>query len=255
MTGKKPLISRKPTAKAGGGLGVKKMTTKVDDSLFDQKPAEPPAPLPVGAAATPEAEKQAAAPSRFAFSAIVDEEEQSKPSNVQRGKDGHVSLGGGSADFFSNPSNPMSGSGAAAKSARRTSGTAPTAAPAGDSKAQERFGSAKSISSAQFHGQNDGVPDYEKQARLSRFQGSQAISSSDYFGRGEDGGGGGSSFAGGSGGGADGADFDVTAGELMNKLSFQAKQDMAQIKNIAGTASKKLGDMASSFIKDLQGGY
>jgi len=61
------------------------------------------------------------------------------------------------------------------------------------------------------------VPEYEKQARLSRFQGSQSISSSDYFGREEGGGGGG-----GGGGGANGADFDVTAGELMNKLSFQA---------------------------------
>ena len=63
------------------------------------------------------------------------------------------------------------------------------------------------------------MPEYEKQARLSRFQGSQAISSSDYFGR-EDGGGphGG---GGGGGGGANGADFDVTASELMNKLSFQ----------------------------------
>lgn len=60
MAGKKPLISRKPAVKAGGGLGVKKMTTKVDDSLFDQNPAEAPPPLPVGATATPEAEKQGA---------------------------------------------------------------------------------------------------------------------------------------------------------------------------------------------------
>ena len=43
----------------------------------------------------------AAGPSRFAFSAAV-EEEQPKPSTVQRGKDGHISLGGGS-DFFSDP--------------------------------------------------------------------------------------------------------------------------------------------------------
>lgn len=66
--------------------------------------------------------------------------------------------------------------------------------------------------------QDQGVPDYEKQARLSRFQGSQAISSSDYFGR-EDGPHGGGANG---GGGANSADFDVTAGELMNKLSFQA---------------------------------
>ena len=61
------------------------------------------------------------------------------------------------------------------------------------------------------------MPDYEKQARLSRFQGSQAISSSDYFGREEGGGGGG----GGAGRANSGADFDVSASELMNKLSFQ----------------------------------
>jgi hypothetical protein len=30
---------------------------------------------------------------------------------------------------------------------------------------------------------------------------------------------------------------------------------MAQLKNIAGSASRKVGEMASSFLKDLQGGY
>ncbi len=46
--------------------------------------------------------------------------------------------------------------------------------------------------------------------------------------------------------------------DVMSKATAyltQAKQDMAQIKDIAGTASKKLGDMANSFLKDLQGGY
>ena len=64
--------------------------------------------------------------------------------------------------------------------------------------------------------QDNGSNDYENQARLSRFQGSQSISSSDYFGREESGGRGG-----GGGGGGGGADFDVTAGELMSKLSVQ----------------------------------
>jgi hypothetical protein len=32
----------------------------------------------------------------------------------------------------------------------------------------------------------------------------------------------------------------------------QARQDVQQLKSIAGTASKKLGDMASSFMRDLQ---
>ena len=51
VTGKKVLAPRKPAAKSGG-LGVKKLATKVDDSLFDQKPAEPVAPVPVGAGST-----------------------------------------------------------------------------------------------------------------------------------------------------------------------------------------------------------
>lgn len=37
---KAPLKVSKPRTKAGG-LGVKKMTTKVDDSVFEQAPAEP----------------------------------------------------------------------------------------------------------------------------------------------------------------------------------------------------------------------
>ena len=43
---------RKPTGakKKAGGLGVTKMTTKVDDSLFEQAPAAPPPVLPASAA-------------------------------------------------------------------------------------------------------------------------------------------------------------------------------------------------------------
>lgn len=59
--------------------------------------------------------------------------------------------------------------------------------------------------------QDSGVADYEQRARLSQFQGSQAISSSDYFGRDE----------GRGGGGGDPADFEVSAGELVSKLSVQ----------------------------------
>jgi hypothetical protein len=35
----------------------------------------------------------------------------------------------------------------------------------------------------------------------------------------------------------------------------QARQDFAQVKDIAGAATRKLGNMAQNFIKDLQGGY
>ena len=67
----------------------------------------------------------------------------------------------------------------------------------------------------QFNSDDQGPNDYERKSRLARFEGSAAISSSDYYGREE--GGGASSGAVRSGS----ADFDVSAGELISKLSFQ----------------------------------
>ena len=52
------------------------------------------------------------------------------------------------------------------------------------------------------------------QARLSRFQDASAISSADFYGGAEGGGGGGPARS--------GSDFDITASDLVNKLSFQA---------------------------------
>lgn len=99
VVGKSRIVGKKPTGKAGSGLGVKKLTTKVDDSLYEQAPDEAPV-QPV----LPEADKDApVAPtaSRFAY----DPEEEAKPVKkaVQRGKDGHLTLGGEGTDFFSNP--------------------------------------------------------------------------------------------------------------------------------------------------------
>lgn len=48
-------------------------------------------------------------------------------------------------------------------------------------------------------------------------------------------------------------DFD--ANELVNKLSYQARQDAQQLKSMATTAGRKLTNLASNFMKDLQGGY
>lgn len=52
------------------------------------------------------------------------------------------------------------------------------------------------------------------QARLSRFQGANAISSADFYDNGEGGGGG-------PGPARAGSDFDITAGDLVNRLSMQ----------------------------------
>ena len=52
------------------------------------------------------------------------------------------------------------------------------------------------------------------QARLSRFQGANAISSADFYDNGE---------GGGSGPTRAGSDFDITAGDLVNRLSMQVR--------------------------------
>lgn len=57
----------------------------------------------------------------------------------------------------------------------------------------------------------------ERQARLGRFQGASAISSADYYGDGE------ARPGGGGGGGSGRSDFDMSANDLMNKLSFQVR--------------------------------
>lgn len=55
--------------------------------------------------------------------------------------------------------------------------------------AQKKFGTAKGISSQQFFG--DEASSYERSANLAKFQGSNSISSADYFGHGSPSGGGG----------------------------------------------------------------
>jgi hypothetical protein len=73
------------------------------------------------------------------------------------------------------------------------------------------------------------------QARLGRFQGASAISSADYYGDGEarpgGGGGGGSGGVGGGGGGS--SDFDMSANDLMNKLTFQARTRAARRRSLS----------------------
>ncbi|KAI7836389.1 hypothetical protein COHA_009751 [Chlorella ohadii] len=249
-------------AGSGGlGLGVKKITAQVDDSLFEQAPQEAAA-APEPEAAAPAAVDDAplgappAAPATSRFN--MDTLEEKKPA-LQRGKDGHLTLNavGTGDDFFSNPlgGGNLSGrqgsldKGPAFGGSRGFGGSASSAAakkPAdeGPGVAQQRFGNAKSISSAAFHGRDNAESEYEKQQRLSQFQGSAAISSDAYFGREQRG-----------GGGASGSNVDMTAGDLISKVSITAKQDMDSLKQMASQAGSKLSRMAQSFMRDLQGGY
>lgn len=251
---------RKPAGK--GGLGVKKMVTKIDDSLFDQAPAQEEAEQPEPEPTLEDFAMPIAGSggSRFNLDAM---EERKRPA-PSRGKDGHLTIGG-SDDFFSNPigsglnrassidkptSTTTGGGGGSGYSSgvsmfgRKQAANAGGGNNAGSTLAQEKFGNAKSISSAAFFDDGQRENDYEKQSKLAQFQGSQAISSDAYFGRESTGGGGGS-----------GSNMDMTAADLVSKISITAKQDLGQLKDMAGQASAKLSQMAQSFMRDLQGGY
>ncbi|CAH2078724.1 unnamed protein product [Thlaspi arvense] len=65
--------------------------------------------------------------------------------------------------------------------------------------------------------------------------GSASISSADFFGHDQD-----------------DSNVDITASDLINRLSFQAQQDISSIVNIAGETKKKLGTLASGIFSDLQ---
>jgi ADP-ribosylation factor GTPase-activating protein 2/3 len=78
MTATKAVTSRlvqprKTGGKLGGGLGVKKLETKVDDTLFEQAPAipEPVKPAAVAAQQQDTAAAQPSTSSRFAYDTIT----------------------------------------------------------------------------------------------------------------------------------------------------------------------------------------
>jgi ADP-ribosylation factor GTPase-activating protein 2/3 len=242
---------RKPAA-GKLGLGVKKLETKVDGSLFEQAPAEAPKPAPVvpapAAAAAPAARADAAASAapmgRGAYDGAGGAPSSSAapvgPPPPARGKDGHLTIGGlagddffrdplgraappkpsgpaafGGIGFVPAPAAPMGGGGAGGSGAR------PVEAEA---VAQKRFANAKAISSRDFEA-NSGEVDYERQMRLSKFSGASAISSDAYFDRpGAGGGGGGSGSGGGRGGSSAANDLDLTAAELVNRLSYHVRR-------------------------------
>ncbi|WZZ73482.1 hypothetical protein YC2023_084852 [Brassica napus] len=77
--------------------------------------------------------------------------------------------------------------------------------------------------------------DEEQSATLQKFSGSAAISSADLFGHGQD-----------------DSNIDITASDLINRISFQAQQDVSSLVNIAEERSKKLGSLASGIFGDLQ---
>ncbi|CAN8267271.1 unnamed protein product [Cochlearia groenlandica] len=219
-TFKKPLVQRK-TGKTGG-LGARKLTTKSKEDLYEQKPEEPVHVIPAASSTNKTSSAGSSFASRFEY---FDEEKSNGKSGTQVLS--HVAPPKSSNFFDDYEVN----SGFSKKSSLASSKVQVEETD----EARTKFSNAKSISSAQFFGNQNRDADLESKATLQKFSGSAAISSSDFFGRGQD-----------------DSNVDITASDLINRISFQAQQDMSSLANIAEEAKNKLGSLASGLFSDLQ---
>ncbi|KAL8545730.1 hypothetical protein ACS0TY_005740 [Phlomoides rotata] len=222
MTVKKSLGAKR-TGKTGG-LGAKKLTKKPSEGLYDQKPEEPPVQVfPASSTTSSTTALGSSFASRFEY--------------TENGQSTDISSGGARIINHVTPpksSNFFADYGMDSGFPKKSSSNSTKVQVEETDEARKKFSNAKSISSAQFFGVQNKDNVLEASATLQKFSGSSSISSADLFGHDSD------------------SAIDLTAGELINKLSFQAQQDISSLKNIAGETGKKLSSMASSLLTDLQ---
>lgn len=216
---KKPIGAKKTGGKTGG-LGVRKLTTKPSESLYDQKPEEPAPTVPsLTSTAAPTEKKGPSYPSRFEY---IENTGSAETSSGGTQVIGHVAPPK-SSNFFAE-----FGMDSGYKKSSSKVQVEET------NEARQKFSNAKSISSAQYFGDQSRA-DRDAGISLQKFAGSSSISSADLFGRDRD-----------------DSQLDVSAAELINRISFQATQDLSSLKNMAGETGKKLTSLASSLMNDLQ---
>ncbi|XP_049377157.1 probable ADP-ribosylation factor GTPase-activating protein AGD8 [Solanum stenotomum] len=214
---KKPIVAKK--SGKPGGLGARKLTKKTSESLYDQKPEELPVQVSSSNPASNAPTGGSSFTSRFEYTDNV------QPSEMSSGRVlNHVSPPM-SSNFFADY-------GMESGFKKKSSNSSKVQIEETD-EARKKFTNAKAISSAQFFG-DQSKAEMEASVSLKKFSGSSAISSADLFG--DD----------------DRSDLDLTAGDLINRISFQAQQDMSSLKNIAGETGKRLGSFASTLMSDFQ---
>ncbi|CAN1200045.1 Probable ADP-ribosylation factor GTPase-activating protein AGD8 [Linum perenne] len=205
-----------------GGLGAKKLTTKPNESLYDQKPEE--LPLPTPSSSTSNSKTGVSLASRFEY---VDTVQSAEAVSGGQRIISHASPPK-SSDFFAE-------FGMDTSFQKKGNSSSSRVHVEETDEARKKFSNAKSISSAQFFGSEVKSADVVAQASLEKFSGSAAISSADLFGDSND-----------------PTAMDFAASDMINRLSFQAQQDISSLKNIAGETSKKLSNIASSLMTDVQ---
>ncbi|KAG9142686.1 hypothetical protein Leryth_005453 [Lithospermum erythrorhizon] len=217
---KKP-IGAKKTGKTGG-LGARKLTSKASESLYEQKPEEPQIQV---SSSSSTSNSQMGAPSLTSRFEYNDNPEPAEMSSGPPRSIGHVAPPK-SSNFFSDY-------GMDSGFSKKEGSSSSKVQIEETDEARKKFSNAKSISSAQFFGDQN-KDDVEASTTLQKFSGSSAISSADLFGHDDD------------------SALDVSASDLINRISFQAQQDISSLKNIAGETGKKLTSIASTLMSDFQ---
>ncbi|KAH9299706.1 hypothetical protein KI387_031388 [Taxus chinensis] len=190
-TVKKPLGAKRTAGNKTGGLGVRKLTTKSNENLYDQKPEEPTSAYSPSTIST--AAPNASRPSRFSYVENgLDTDSNGGGNHIS----GHVPPPASTnffAEFGMNPGNQ-----------KKTNSSRSKVQIEESNEARQKFANAKSISSSQFFGEQNKAGDPETQVRLQKFSSSTGISSDQFFGHDQD-----------------DSSLDLTASELITRISFQ----------------------------------
>ncbi|XP_062205760.1 probable ADP-ribosylation factor GTPase-activating protein AGD8 [Phragmites australis] len=219
---KKSIGAKKPGNKTGG-LGARKLTSKPNESLYEQKPEKPAPVLPPVTESTTTRSKSHTSRFEYVENAPAAGTGSSSEDNQMIG---HVAPPK-SSNFFAE-------FGMDSGYHKKSTSSSSKVQVEESSEARQKFSNAKSISSSQFFGDQ---ASFEKEAQLSlqKFSGSSAISSADLFGH-----------------PANNSNVNLSTSDLINRISFQATQDLSSLKNMAGETGKKLTSLASNIITDLQ---